>query len=78
VDALSKAGILERWQDGLRVYLKPDTHSPVFLDLKGLFDKTAGLISVLQQTTNSSRRGINSADPLTYLLFAHSYSASPL
>ena len=50
VDTLSKAGILEQWRDGRRVYLKPDTHSPVFLDLKGLFDKTAGLIPVLQQT----------------------------
>jgi predicted nucleotidyltransferase len=50
VDALSKAGILEQWRDGRRVYLKADTHSPVFPDLKSLFDKTAGLIPVLQQT----------------------------
>jgi ABC-type antimicrobial peptide transport system permease subunit len=67
VDALRKAGILEQWRDGRRVYLKPDTHSPVFLDLKGLFDTTAGLIPVLQQSTNSSLRAINSTGPLTYL-----------
>jgi predicted nucleotidyltransferase len=49
VDALSKAGILEQWRDGRRVYVKPDVQSPVFLDLKNLFDKTAGLVPVLQQ-----------------------------
>ena len=49
IDALSKAGILEQWRDGRRVYLKPNIQSPVFADLKGLFDKTSGLIPVLQQ-----------------------------
>jgi predicted nucleotidyltransferase len=50
VDALSKAGILQQWRDGRRVYVKPDALSPVFTDLKNLFTKTAGLIPVLQQT----------------------------
>jgi predicted nucleotidyltransferase len=49
VDSLSKAGIFEQWRDGRRVYLKPDAQSPVFPDLKSLFDKTTGLIPVLQQ-----------------------------
>ena len=49
IETLGKAGILEQWQDGRRVYLKPDMRSPVFLDLKSLFDKTAGLIPVLAQ-----------------------------
>ena len=49
VDALSKAGILEQWRDGRRVYLRADQRSPVFPDLKSLFEKTAGLIPVLQQ-----------------------------
>jgi predicted nucleotidyltransferase len=53
VDALSKAAILEQWKDGRRVYLKPDTRSPVFPDLKSLFDKTTGLIPVLQQALES-------------------------
>lgn len=49
VDALSRAGILEQWRDGRRVYLKPDIQSPVFPDLKSLFDKTTGLIPILRQ-----------------------------
>jgi len=49
VDALSKAGILQQWRDGRRVYLKPDIQSPVFSDLKSLFDKTTGVIPILQQ-----------------------------
>jgi len=49
IDSLSKAGILEQWKDGRRVYIKPDEASPVFLDLKSLFDKTTGLIPALEQ-----------------------------
>jgi predicted nucleotidyltransferase len=49
VDALTKAGILNQWRDGRRVYLRPDTESPVYADLKSLFEKTAGLVPVLQQ-----------------------------
>jgi predicted nucleotidyltransferase len=49
VDALSKAGILQQWRDGRRVYLKPDIQSPVFSDLKSLFDKTTGVIPILRQ-----------------------------
>ena len=49
VDALSKAGILEQSRDGRRVYLKPNALSPVFIDLKNLIAKTAGLVPVLQE-----------------------------
>jgi uncharacterized protein len=49
VDSLSKVGILEQWRDGRRVYVKPDIQAPVFPDLKNLFDKTTGIIPVLQQ-----------------------------
>ena len=49
MSALTEAGILEQWRDGRRVYLRPDTQSPVFLELKGLFDKTEGITPVLEQ-----------------------------
>lgn len=61
VDVLSKAGILEQWRDGRRVYLKPDIQSPVFPDLKGLFDKTTGLIPILQQELESLGKKIQLA-----------------
>ncbi|HEY2003358.1 MAG TPA: nucleotidyltransferase domain-containing protein [Acidobacteriaceae bacterium] len=49
MDALSRAGILKQWRDGRRVYVKPNTDSPVFSDLRSLFEKTVGIVSVLQQ-----------------------------
>jgi predicted nucleotidyltransferase len=49
MDALSKAGLLRQWRDGRRVYLKADTNSPVFQDLRGLFEKTMGIVPLLQQ-----------------------------
>jgi predicted nucleotidyltransferase len=50
IDSLTKAGILEQWRDGRRLYIKPDEHCPVFMELKSLFDKTLGLVPVLVQT----------------------------
>jgi predicted nucleotidyltransferase len=61
IDALSKAGILEQRRDGRRVYVKPDILSPVFSDLKNLFDKTAGLVPVLQQALEELGDGIQVA-----------------
>jgi predicted nucleotidyltransferase len=49
VDGLTKAGILQQWRDGRRVYLKPNALSPVFPELKSLFAKTTGLVPVLEQ-----------------------------
>ena len=48
LEALSKAGILEQRRDGRRVYVKPDKNSPVFADLRGLLEKTAGVMPVLR------------------------------
>ncbi len=48
LEALSKAGILEQRRDGRRVYIKTDRNSPVFADLRGLLEKTAGVIPVLR------------------------------
>jgi predicted nucleotidyltransferase len=53
MDALSKAGLLQQWRDGRRVYLKADSNSPVFQDLKGLFEKTMGIVPLLQQELKS-------------------------
>jgi DNA-binding transcriptional ArsR family regulator len=53
VEALSKAGLLEQTKDGRRVYFKADTNSPVFSDLKGLLEKTAGIIPILREEINA-------------------------
>jgi predicted nucleotidyltransferase len=53
MDALSKAGILKQWRDGGRVYVRPDANSPVFSDLRRLFEKTAGIVPVLQRELKS-------------------------
>src|ERR1035441_7509025 len=39
VDALSKAGILEQWRDGRRLYFKADTNSPILSALQRLSHK---------------------------------------
>jgi predicted nucleotidyltransferase len=46
---LSEAGILKTYRQGRMVYYQANRDSPVFLDLRGLLLKTAGLIDVLAQ-----------------------------
>jgi len=45
---LVESGILEHRRDGRRTYFKAETRSPIFRDLRNLFEKTAGLIPTLQ------------------------------
>ena len=42
--ALVDGGILEQRREGTRVYFKADTRSPLFADLHGFVEKTAGLL----------------------------------
>src|SRR5437763_9391601 len=46
--ALVQSGILERRRDGRRTYFKAETRSPIFRDLRSIFEKTVGLIPTLQ------------------------------
>ena len=61
LEALSKAGILEQRRDGRRVYVKPDKTSRVFADLRGLLEKTAGVIPVLRSELETSGESIRLA-----------------
>ena len=47
--ALVDGGILQRRRDGSRVYFKAETQSPLFPELRGLLEKTAGLLPTLRQ-----------------------------
>ncbi len=46
--ALVQSGILEQRRDGRRTYFKAETRSPIFRDLRGIFEKTVGLIPTLR------------------------------
>jgi predicted nucleotidyltransferase len=47
--ALVASGILQKRREGTRKYFKAQTRSPLFLELRGLFEKTTGLIPVLRE-----------------------------
>ena len=61
LEALSRAGILEQRRDGRRVYVKTDRSSPVFADLRGLLEKTAGVIPVLRGELETLGKSIHLA-----------------
>lgn len=47
--ALVDAGILQQRREGTRTYFKAETRSPLFPELRGLVEKTAGLLPTLRQ-----------------------------
>ncbi len=47
--ALVDGGILQQRRDGTRTYFKADTRSPLFPELRGLIDKTAGVLPMLRE-----------------------------
>jgi predicted nucleotidyltransferase len=48
LEALVGSGILLRRQDGRRIYYKANIESPVFPEIKGLIEKTAGIVPSLK------------------------------
>lgn len=45
---LVQSGILEQRRDGRRIYFKAETRSPIFRDLRNIFEKTVGLVPTLR------------------------------
>ncbi len=74
VEALTRAGLLEQTKDGRRVYFKADRNSPVFSDLRGLLEKTAGIGSVLREEVRTFGERIQLA--FLYGSTAHSQETS--
>lgn len=46
--SLEQSGILQQRKDGRRTYFKAETRSPIFRELRSIFQKTVGLIPTLQ------------------------------
>jgi len=47
--SLVGGGILQRRREGTRTYFKAETRSPLFPELRGLFEKTVGLLPTLRR-----------------------------
>jgi predicted nucleotidyltransferase len=58
---LVDSGILEQRREGTRIYFKAETRSPLFRDLRGLLEKTAGLLPTLQQALEPFQTHIDCA-----------------
>ncbi len=49
LSSLVAGGILQQRREGARIYFKAEDRSPMFPDLRSLFEKTAGLIATLRE-----------------------------
>lgn len=59
--ALVDSGILEQRREGTRAYFRAETRSPLFPELRGLLEKTAGLLPTLQQALEPLKGRIDCA-----------------
>ena len=59
--AFTEAGLLERHEDGNRVYYQAHRQCPIFLELEQILIKTVGLIEVFRETLKPIRRKIDVA-----------------
>ena len=48
LSCLKQSGILRQRKDGRRTYYKAETQSPIFRELRSLFEKTVGLVPSLR------------------------------
>jgi uncharacterized protein len=48
LSSLEQCGILQQRKDGRRTYFKAETRSPIFRELRSIFEKTVGLIPSLR------------------------------
>jgi len=48
LSSLEQSGILKQRKDGRRTYFKAETRSPIFRELRSIFEKTVGLIPTLR------------------------------
>ncbi len=51
--SLEQSGILQQRKDGRRTYFKAETRSPIFRELRSIFEKTVGLIPTLRVALRS-------------------------
>jgi predicted nucleotidyltransferase len=55
IDALVRVGILEKRVDGRRIYVKANEDSPIFPELRGLIEKTSGIVPMLRDAVRRSK-----------------------
>jgi len=56
--SLKQSGILQLRKDGSRTYFKAETRSPIFRELRSVFEKTVGLIPTLRDALRPSAEKI--------------------
>jgi predicted nucleotidyltransferase len=61
LDALVSTGLLLRRKDGRRTYFKANPESPLYGDLRGLMQKTAGIVPTLTEALNAFGNRIDMA-----------------
>jgi DNA-binding transcriptional ArsR family regulator len=61
LDSLVGAGFLLRRQDGRRIYFKANTEAPLFPELRGIVEKTTGVVPALTTALGKFREKIDLA-----------------
>jgi predicted nucleotidyltransferase len=58
INSLAESEILEKRREGTRIYVRANLRSPIYNELRAIFEKTAGLIPVLRRALAAFRQKI--------------------
>ncbi|MBI3838070.1 MAG: nucleotidyltransferase domain-containing protein [Planctomycetia bacterium] len=61
LDSLIQAGIIKKWTEGNRVYFAAEPECPFLAELRGLVEKTVGLVDVLRDVLRTHQKSIQVA-----------------
>jgi predicted nucleotidyltransferase len=59
VNSLVRAGIFEKRVDGRRIYVKANEESPIFAEIRGLVEKTSGIVPLLSEVLNGLKKKVS-------------------
>jgi predicted nucleotidyltransferase len=58
VNSLVRVGIFEKRVDGRRIFVKPNEESPIFPEIRGLIEKTSGIVPMLRDAANGLKKKV--------------------
>jgi DNA-binding transcriptional ArsR family regulator len=58
VNSLVRVGIFEKRIDGRRVFVKANEESPIFPEIRGLIEKTSGIVPILRDAVNGLKKKV--------------------
>jgi predicted nucleotidyltransferase len=75
---LVEVGLLQQRREGTRIYFRAERRSPIFRELRGIFEKTAGVVATLRESLRPHEEKISLAFVYGSLARAREHAGSDI